>query len=443
MSKVICEICGTAYPDTATECPICGFPRNKITVDLEDLQLPEMDQPIPVSADRVKGGRFSNKNVKKRQEEDNEESYYDDYDSDEDTDEPQRKPGKGMKVLVGVLALCVIAVGCYIGYRFYEGRDAYDAVQTFPVSTNPAAAGESSAATETQTETSKPTEAGTPCTDLLVSNTEIKIQGVGRGWLLGVSAVPEDTTDSVVFTSSDEAVAKVSESGRITSVGPGTATITITCGSVTKECIVHCDFEGAAPTAATEENGETKPTEAKPADPDSIKGFHLDRSDVTLFKKGESFSFGVYNDGIDVSVSKVEWKSDDEAIAKVENGKVTAVAAGTTTITATYEGQTQKCTIRCRFDKDSVDSGDSNVSYKDNNWKISNEDVTLVLHETFELTLKNNAGETAKVNWSSSNQGVVAMDGNSITGKIVGMTNVSATIDGKTYTCIVRVIEHR
>ena len=24
MNKVICDICGTAYPETATQCPICG-----------------------------------------------------------------------------------------------------------------------------------------------------------------------------------------------------------------------------------------------------------------------------------------------------------------------------------------------------------------------------------------------------------------------------------
>ena len=24
MSKIVCDICGTAYPDTAQECPICG-----------------------------------------------------------------------------------------------------------------------------------------------------------------------------------------------------------------------------------------------------------------------------------------------------------------------------------------------------------------------------------------------------------------------------------
>ena len=24
MSKIICEICGTTYPETASHCPICG-----------------------------------------------------------------------------------------------------------------------------------------------------------------------------------------------------------------------------------------------------------------------------------------------------------------------------------------------------------------------------------------------------------------------------------
>lgn len=27
MNKVICDICGTSYPDTAEQCPICGYSR--------------------------------------------------------------------------------------------------------------------------------------------------------------------------------------------------------------------------------------------------------------------------------------------------------------------------------------------------------------------------------------------------------------------------------
>ena len=28
MSKIICDVCGTSYPDTADCCPICGCPRD-------------------------------------------------------------------------------------------------------------------------------------------------------------------------------------------------------------------------------------------------------------------------------------------------------------------------------------------------------------------------------------------------------------------------------
>lgn len=432
MSKVICEICGTAYPDTATECPICGFPRSKISVDLDDLQLPELDNAAPPAADKVKGGRFSNKNVKKRQEEDQEESYYQDEDPDDDDDE-HRGPGKGLKIFVSLLAVGVIAVGAYIGYRFWAGSSAYD--ETKPVVTAPAA---TDAVTDPMAETTAPTVAGIPCTDLLVSDTEVEMQAAGRGWLLGYSVSPEDTTDVVTFTSSDESVAKVSESGRITSVGPGTATITITCGDIVRECVVNCSFDDGVPTEGTDPTGETEQTQ--PTEVVSNKGFQLDRTDVTLFKKGESFTFGARMDGDVLSKSEVQWESSDDKVVTVENGTVTAVAAGKATITATYNGEKKECVVRCRFEED---AGAPEDQYTDNNWKLSNSDVTLIIGETFTLTLKNDAGEIANVTWNSSNYGVVTMDGNDITGNLTGMTDLTATIGGQTYTCIVRVIPHR
>ena len=60
MSKIICDICGTSYADTATQCPICGCVR------------PAEPQPVPEEVNNssaytyVKGGRFSKKKKKKR-----------------------------------------------------------------------------------------------------------------------------------------------------------------------------------------------------------------------------------------------------------------------------------------------------------------------------------------------------------------------------------------
>ena len=36
MSKIICDVCGTSYPDTAEQCPICGCSRDAAADLLKD-----------------------------------------------------------------------------------------------------------------------------------------------------------------------------------------------------------------------------------------------------------------------------------------------------------------------------------------------------------------------------------------------------------------------
>ena len=62
MSKIICEICGTVYPDNATQCPICGYPR-KGEQKQEPVETEEVAAAVS-AAERTKGGHFSNNNVK-------------------------------------------------------------------------------------------------------------------------------------------------------------------------------------------------------------------------------------------------------------------------------------------------------------------------------------------------------------------------------------------
>ena len=61
MSKIICEICGTSYPDTNMQCPICGCVK---PVDVNAAVNKETEANSTYAY--VKGGRFSKKNVKKR-----------------------------------------------------------------------------------------------------------------------------------------------------------------------------------------------------------------------------------------------------------------------------------------------------------------------------------------------------------------------------------------
>lgn len=70
MSKIICEVCGTSYPSTAAQCPICGCVKapGKQTV------AGDTEKKTPVQNNNktrtpVKGGRYSKANVRKRNKE--------------------------------------------------------------------------------------------------------------------------------------------------------------------------------------------------------------------------------------------------------------------------------------------------------------------------------------------------------------------------------------
>ena len=60
MSKIVCEVCGTSYPDTTTQCPICGNVKS-------DASAAAFGGATGAEGyTYVKGGRFSHANVKKR-----------------------------------------------------------------------------------------------------------------------------------------------------------------------------------------------------------------------------------------------------------------------------------------------------------------------------------------------------------------------------------------
>jgi uncharacterized protein YjdB len=93
-----------------------------------------------------------------------------------------------------------------------------------------------------------------PCEALaLTSAGTINFTEEGQMSLLNVVIIPADSTDKLVYTSSDENVATVNDEGRVTAVGEGEAMITITCGKRQMQCNVICSF----PTEATEDTSAT------------------------------------------------------------------------------------------------------------------------------------------------------------------------------------------
>jgi uncharacterized protein YjdB len=209
-----------------------------------------------------------------------------------------------MIVIVAVLLLAIVAVCVFIAVRLI-GR---------PENPNPG----STSSTQSTSQT-------IPCTgiELLDSaNQTLTFTDLTQTAQLSVKALPENTTDTVVctYTSSDPAVVLVNETGLVTPVASGNATITIAYGTYSISVSVTCDI------------------------PKPITEIKLVGKEITLSRTSKTAQ--LYTGELDPS--DIKWESNDETIAYVENGLVTAVANGKVTITATYGDLTATCTVHVR-----------------------------------------------------------------------------------------------
>ncbi len=347
MSKIICDVCGTAYPDTASQCPICGCARPDHPQAAAGNSAGEQED-AGGGYTYVKGGRFSKSNVRRRNQNaapaprrEVRQPMDMDMDMDEGPmDQYEERRLNPVVIAVVILIVAVLLIVAFITVRFF-------APNLFSSTPTTESTGSTTTAA-TSEPTSQPTsEPGViPCTDLILTDTQITLDGRGRSWNLNPLPQPSDTTDQIVYTTSDENVAIVTNSGQITAVGGGTATITVTCGTVSKQVTVVCTVESESTSAPTSE--PTNPPTSEPTEPPTSApaGFKLNREDFTMFAKGEQWD--VY-DGSSVGRDNIKWTSNDENVCTVERGIVTAVGPGDTTIVAEYEGQKQTCIVRVRI----------------------------------------------------------------------------------------------
>ena len=151
----------------------------------------------------------------------------------------------------------------------------------------------------------------------------------GESETLTASIKPTGATNkNVIWSSSDEDVATVSASGKVTAVSAGTATITV----VTEDG----DFDATCEVTVTEAEPSPSPTEPEPVTVD-VTGVTLSEDTLEL-KEGESATLTATVEPEDATNPKVSWSSDDPDVATVsDSGKVTAVSAGTATITVLTE----------------------------------------------------------------------------------------------------------
>ena len=356
MSKIICDVCGTSYPDTADCCPICGCSKDTAGSLLgEDL----LEQTAGESTGTQEYPRkrkeiFDYDEVNSEPEEEEVTYAQTEYDEEEEDDgeEEPRQNTLVVIILTVLIALLLMAAG-FIFVRYFlpnMGSKADAALQTTQ---------------ETQAAVTETTELSIPCQELyIISGKTVELNEEGQMFLLHVKASPENTTDKILFTSSDEAVATVTEDGRITAVSEGEAVITIRCGVSTMECPVTVKYVEETTEAATEAietvaYGETGPEETAADSGDggdaaeTTVPANASLKNVTLKLKKTDIRLGVYYEyklllDCDLEQNEVQWSSEHPYIASVdENGVVKAIKSGTTAITATYGDQKVQCIVRC------------------------------------------------------------------------------------------------
>ncbi|MCR5450730.1 MAG: Ig-like domain-containing protein [Solobacterium sp.] len=227
-----------------------------------------------------------------------------------------------------------------------------------------------------------------PATSITLNASSLTVNE-GETAQLTAIVTPANTTDIVVWKSSDASIVSIDETGKITGVSGGEATITATAGTVSAECLV---------------------TVVIPAEKIEIL------TEVSEIEYGKSETLEVTFTPSDTTHQKVTWASSDESIATVdENGVVTAVGEGKVTITATSEGGlTASKEISILF------THLTGISFKE-------ESADIIIHESKELELiydpENASLKT--VTWESSDDSVATVDEN---GTVTAVNGGSAVI---------------
>ena len=221
---------------------------------------------------------------------------------------------------------------------------------------------------------------------------------------LDAKLVPADATDvKLAYESSDESVATVDETGKVTAVANGECTITTYVVADAKDADASELSAVAVEAADSEETDDSVATmsedlaamdsafgvvpenlkaETKVTVTTNVEGITLDKTEGVLTVGNTVTVTATVTPDMATNAS-VTWTSSDEAIATVDSeGKITAVAPGTATITATSDS-----------------NPDANATYA-----VTVQAKKVVASTSTKTSSKSNSGNTGR----SSNSGAAA-----------------------------------
>ena len=212
---------------------------------------------------------------------------------------------------------------------------------------------------------------------------------------LTATIAPLNFTDAVVWTSSNEEVATVSDTGYVEICGVGTAVITVTAGNVKAACKITV--------------------------PQLIDWIEFDEDEIEL-KAGETYQLKPYISPSDATNKKLKYTSSDTKVAEVSaSGRVTAKSEGEAKIRAAATDGSDEYAVcyvtvtgKAKVTGITLDRTSAEVK--------RGEKLTL------NVTVSPSYASNKKVVWKSANTKIATVDTNgSVTAKAPGRTKITVT----------------
>lgn len=215
----------------------------------------------------------------------------------------------------------------------------------------------------------------------------------------------KDVSAEAEWTTSNEKVADAIN-GVITAYGAGTATLTASYG--TKTATIEVDVDRTRKLEVNEQSVFMR----------------VNTSQKMVLT-------ATYPDGRTEDITNLaKWTSDNEDVAYVSKGSISAYSTGAAVITAEYGTKSVKVQVDVETPR---------------RLELSEEDFSLRTNEKKQLVLKatyangHTEDVTAKANWSSSNEDVAYVAGGHVTAFTSGEAKVSASLGGKSASVTVDV----
>ncbi len=215
-----------------------------------------------------------------------------------------------------------------------------------------------------------------PVTDVTISSQSISVRKGTIFWL-NATANPEGALNkTIIWTSSDETIATVDQTGMVTTLSPGKVII----------------------TATSQDSGVNAKCEVEVTEP--VTGISLNYTEASIYT-GDKLVIIPTITPIDADNKNVTYVSSDPSVAVVdENGIVTGVSGGTTIILVTTEerGLVASCKVTVYEFVTSVVITDD---IKNINYGVSRK---------LNVEVKPDTATNRGVTWSSSNSNVIKVD---------------------------------